>query len=63
MSDMVQVLIALSPDEAFALGQLVKRLVWSDMRNRAVHDTEAELMRDAIERVRVGLAEQGYSPR
>ena len=43
--------------------QFVKRVGYTDMRSNAVDDQEAYLIRDAIDRVRIGLAKAGFAPR
>lgn len=49
--------------EAWALAEFVKRVGWSEIRQNAVDDTQAYLMRDGIERLRKVLAEDGFAPR
>jgi hypothetical protein len=53
----------LSPVQAQALAQLIKRIPWSSLRESAVDDDEAYAMQDALEQVRGALDEQGFSPR
>jgi hypothetical protein len=48
---------------ANAPGQSVKRVGFSKMRGNAVDDFDAYLLREAIDRVRIGLANAGFSPR
>lgn len=60
---MITVSIELNEELAHALSQFVKRVGLADMRSNAVNDCEAYLMREAIERVRIGLANAGFSPR
>lgn len=60
---MITVSIELDEELAHALSQFVKRVGLADMRSNAVNDCEAYLMREAIERVRIGLANAGFSPR
>lgn len=60
---MIAVSIELNEELAHALAQFVKRVGLADMRSNAVNDCEAYLMREAIERVRIGLANAGFSPR
>jgi hypothetical protein len=48
---------------AIALAQFVKRVGFSEIRSNAVDDFEAYLIRDALVRVRIGLANAGFSPR
>lgn len=59
----VHVRVELSPRQAEALAQFVKRVGFSDLRVNAAHDEEAYLMRDALDRIRTGLADAGYAPR
>ena len=60
-------LYTLSPElteqEAMALAQFVKRVGWSEMRDNAVDDDEAYLIRDAISKIQDDLAEKGFAPR
>lgn len=53
----------LSEELADALAQFVKLVGFSEMRSNAVDDAEAYLIRDAIDRVRLGLANAGFSHR
>jgi len=48
---------------ACALAQFVKPVGFSEMHSNAVDDFEAYLIRDALDRVRMGLANAGFSPR
>lgn len=59
----VTVTLELTPQEALALAQFVKRVGWSEFRQNAVDDDEAYVIRDAVDRVAAGLAQVGYSPR
>ena len=63
MSDQVQVSIWLEPAQALALAQFVKRVRWTEVRQNAVDDDEADLMMDAMNEVAKALAEAGYAPR
>ena len=63
LNSMVTLTVELSEELANALAQLVKRVGFSDMRSNAVDDVEAYLIRDAIDRVRMGLANADFSPR
>jgi hypothetical protein len=49
--------------EAAALAQFVKRIGWAEISANSVDRDEAEIMRDALERLRVALAESGFDPR
>jgi metal-responsive CopG/Arc/MetJ family transcriptional regulator len=60
---MVTLTVELNDELANALAQFVKRVGFSEMRSNAVDDVEAYLIRDAIDRVRMGLANAGFSPR
>lgn len=55
--------LELSDAEALALAQFVKRVGWTELRANAVDDAEAQLMRVAVERLRLALAAAGYAPR
>jgi len=63
MSDQVEVSMALEPAQALALAQFVKRVRWTEVRQNAVGDEEADLMMDAMREVAKALAEAGYAPR
>ena len=63
MNDQVQVSIWLEPAQALALAQFVKRVRWTEVRQNAVGDEEADLMMDAMNEVAKALAEAGYAPR
>lgn len=61
--EMVAIVLELPDAEALALSQLVKRLCWNELRDNAVDNDEAFLMREAINKVAQGLARVGSSPR
>lgn len=63
MSDQVEVWMVLEPAQALALAQFVKRVRWTEVRQNAVGDDEADLMMDAMNEVAKALAEAGYAPR
>lgn len=63
MNDQIQVSIWLEPAQALALAQFVKRVRWTEVRQNAVGDDEADLMMDAMREVAKALAEAGYAPR
>lgn len=63
MEQLVEVQIALKPAQALALAQFVKRVGWSEIRQNAVDDAEADLMVEAINKLMQALAEVGYAPR
>jgi hypothetical protein len=60
---MITVSIELNEELAHALSQFVKRVGIAEMRSNAVDDCEACLMREAIDRVRIGFANAGFAPR
>ena len=53
----------LTPAQALALAQFLKRVGLDDYRRLAVDPDEAWTMLDAGERVRKALADAGYAPR
>jgi hypothetical protein len=59
----VSVTVELSPDEALALAQFVKRSLFDTYREFAADEPEARLMLSAVESLRKGLAAEGFSPR
>lgn len=59
----VTVTLELTPQEALALAQFVKRVRWTEVRQNAVGDDEADLMMDAMREVAKALADAGYAPR
>ena len=63
MSDQVEVSMALEPAQALALAQVVKRVRWTEVRQNAVGDDEADLMMDAMYELAKALREAGYAPR
>lgn len=63
MEQLAEVQIALKPAQALALAQFVKRVGWSEIRQNAVDDAEADLMVEAINKLMQALAEVGYAPR
>ena len=58
---MVTLTVELNEELANALAQFVKRVGLAKMRNHAVADSEAYLIRHAIDSVRIGLAGVGFS--
>lgn len=60
---MVVFSVELSEEQAIALAQFVKRVGFAEMRSNAIDDFEAYVMRDAIDRLLIGLANAGFSPR
>ena len=59
----VSVKVDLTPDEALALAQFVKRSLFDTYREFAADEQEARLMLAAVENLRKGLAAEGFSPR
>jgi hypothetical protein len=55
--------VRLSPAQAWALAQLVKRLGYPHCRGLAEDEDQAWLMLIGAERLRQALAEAGYAPR
>ena len=55
--------VELPVNQAWALAEFLKRAGYSDYRVLAASEQEAYDMRDAGEKVRTALAEQGYAPR
>lgn len=55
--------VELKEAEAMALSQLVKRIIWSDVRSCAVDDREARIMVDAIGKLQSALGTAGYAQR
>lgn len=63
MNDQVEVWMELEPAQALALAQFVKRVRWTEVRQNATGDDEADLMMDAMGILAKALAEAGYAPR
>jgi hypothetical protein len=59
----VSVTVDLTPDEALALAQFVKRSLFDTYREFAADEEEARLMLAAVENLRKGLAAEGFNPR
>ncbi len=59
------IIYAVEMNEALAsvLFQFVKRVGFSEMRSNAADDFEAYLICDALDKLRIGLAVTGLSPR
>ena len=53
----------LSKDEAWALAEMCKRIGWTDLRQLAAGDDEADFMQAALIKMAKQLALEGYSPR
>jgi hypothetical protein len=63
MNEDLQLDVSLAPDQALALAQFLKRVSFSQIRENAVDDDEAYLMRAALHQVRLSLGSEGYDPR
>jgi len=55
--------VRVTPAEAMALAQFVKRVGWHEFINNAVDKDEAYDIRDAVYALQKALAEEGYAPR
>lgn len=55
--------LELTTVQAWALAQLTKRIGWDEIRINAKDESEAHIMRDALNQLRTALAEYGYAPR
>lgn len=53
----------LTDAQALALAQFVKRVRWTEVRQNAVGDDEADLMMGAMYELAKALREAGYAPR
>ena len=53
----------LTRDEAWALAELCKRVGWTDLRQLAAGDDEADQMQAALIKIAKQLSLEGYSPR
>ena len=60
---MVTFTVQINDELAEGLAQFLKRVGWSEIRQNAVDDVEACIMRDALGQVRQVLEEVGYAPR
>jgi len=59
----VEIKVVLTDAQAWEYAQFLKRVCFSEYRNKATSDDEAYRMRDAGEQIRQALAETGYAPR
>ena len=59
----VKIEFNLTDAQALALAQFVKRVRWTEVRQNAVGDDEADLMMDAMYELAKALAAVGYAPR
>lgn len=49
--------------QADALAEFVKRVGWKEIRDNAVNEDQAFLIRDGINALRGGLTRAGFAPR
>ena len=59
----VKIELSLPDAQALALAQFVKRVRWTEVRQNATGDDEADLMMDAMRILAKALQEAGYAPR
>jgi hypothetical protein len=59
----VPITVTLSDEQAWAFAQFLKRVCFSDYKDRAASQAEAYTMVGAGEVIREALREQGYAPR
>ena len=55
--------IELTPAEAEAFAQFLKRVQLDDFKRRAVNEDEAVLMKAAASQIQEALADSGHAPR
>lgn len=55
--------LELNDETAMALALFVKRVSWGDLRENAVTDREAWLMKEGIDKLQKALRDAGYAPR
>ena len=63
MGQLAEVWMELEPAQALALALFAKRVRWTEVRQNATGDDEADLMMDAIGILAKALQEAGYAPR
>lgn len=63
MSDVVTLTFELDDAQAWALAQFVKRVDWRSIRESAVSDEEAYLVRDSLGSLAKALRDTGHAPR
>ena len=59
----VKIEFDLTDAQALALAQFVKRVRWTEVRQNAVGDDEADFTMDALGALAKALREAGYAPR
>ena len=55
--------LEVTPAQAMALAQFVKRVGFNEIRVNAASEEEAYQMRDSISKLQDALADAGYAPR
>lgn len=60
---MVKFTVEVNEEIAEGLAQFLKRVSWTEIRQNAVDDVEACIMRDALRQVQRELCNAGFSPR
>ncbi len=63
MRERIEITLQLTPAEAWALAELVKRIGWSELRPLAANIDEAHQMVNAVDTLRSALALAGVAPR
>ena len=63
MMKTVEIKVVLTDAQAWEYAQFLKRVCFSEYRNKATSDDEAYRMRDTGEQIRQALDETGYAPR
>ncbi len=59
----ITITVLLTDVQAWYYAQFLKRVCFSDYRQRAISEDEAYTMLNAGERIREALKERGYAPR
>ena len=59
----MQFTIELTDEQAWALAQYLKRIGYTSYRAHAASDTEAWQMSNAVDALRIALADAGVNPR
>ena len=63
MKPKTNIQIELTDEQALALAHYLKRYIWTDVRQSAVNDEEAYLIRDAFDAIQYALTDAGFSPK
>ena len=61
--DYIKLTIELTPAEAEAFAQFLKRAELDDFKRRAINQDEAVLMKEAASQIQEALADSGHAPR